>query len=560
MENQNRTYIIIFILCLSGIFQALQLSAQKQNEEVTIIAPYKPSISDAYKMNFSPEIPVTSQGQEQEFNYSHFLDTPVNTSITLKPIEPVRTGHESQDKLFRNLIKAGFGNYTTPYLEYFANSLRSEKYQFGVHLKHLSSQGGIKDYAPSNFSQNLFEAGGKAFTGQHTFSGKIGYKRDVVHFYGFQPDAFPNLDVNKDDIKQRLQLIKAGLRFGSNYAKATKFNHAFYFNFYNLSDFYDSHENMMNFGMELDKGLRLVKNDMEQALGLDLDFKYYNFKDSLNTFQPYYVNALPYFKFGFEQYAFYVGASINVDKDTISHIHIFPVARAEVRIVEDVLKVFAEIKGAVNQNTFKSLTDANPFIISSPVMKPTINKFEFSGGLAGNVSGIDFRVEVSDAALQDRPFFVTDNSDPLGNKFDIIYDDLNLLTVSASLGLSRANQYSFKLKGNYYVFTMDNELKPWQEPTMTLDFDASYTIVQKFIVTASVNAFGTRYAKTVVNNTVVPVQMDGGLDLNAGLEYRYSKTLSAFIRFQNILNNKYQRWYNYPVQGLQAMIGVSYSF
>ncbi len=559
MKNQKPFYIVISLLGISGLFQTLSLKAQQQNEEVTIIAPYKPSISDAFKMNFSPEVPTDKESQKQ-FEYNNFIDTKAHTNISLKPIEAVRAGHDTRDKLLRNLIKAGFGNYTTPYLEYFANSLRSEKYQFGIHLKHFSSQGGIKDYGPSNFSQNLFEAGGKAFAGKHTFSGNIGYKRDVVHFYGYQPDYFPSMEISREDIKQRFQLISAGFRFNSNYVKGKKLNHALYFNFYNLSDFYKSHENLMNFGVELDKGLKLIRNDMEQSLGLDLDLKYYNFKDSLNTYNPYYFKALPYFKFGFEQYAFYAGIDMSIDNDSISHLHLFPILKAEVRIIEDVLKVYAQIKGGVDPNTFKSLTDVNPFIISSPQMKPTINKFEVSGGLAGNISGLDFRIEAADAALEDRPFYVTDINEVLGNKFKVIYDNLNLLSISASLGLEKTGLYNFRLKGSYFVYTMDTELKPWQEPNVTLDFDASYTILEKFIITASINAFGPRYAKTIVNNVVIPVEMKAGLDLNAGLEYRYSKSLSGFIRFQNILNNKYQRWYKYPVQGLQGMLGVTYSF
>jgi outer membrane receptor protein involved in Fe transport len=54
--------------------------------------------------------------------------------------------------------------------------------------------------------------------------------------------------------------------------------------------------------------------------------------------------------------------------------------------------------------------------------------------------------------------------------------------------------------------------------------------------------------------------MDAYADLNLGVEYRYSKNVSAFINFNNILNNKYERWYRYPVYGFNMLGGLTLTF
>jgi outer membrane receptor protein involved in Fe transport len=36
--------------------------------------------------------------------------------------------------------------------------------------------------------------------------------------------------------------------------------------------------------------------------------------------------------------------------------------------------------------------------------------------------------------------------------------------------------------------------------------------------------------------------------------------LTAFARANNITNNAYQKWQNYPVQGFQVILGVNYKF
>ena len=49
-------------------------------------------------------------------------------------------------------------------------------------------------------------------------------------------------------------------------------------------------------------------------------------------------------------------------------------------------------------------------------------------------------------------------------------------------------------------------------------------------------------------------------DINLGLEYRYNKRISAFIQMNNIASQRYNRWYNHPVQIFQFMGGITARF
>ena len=50
------------------------------------------------------------------------------------------------------------------------------------------------------------------------------------------------------------------------------------------------------------------------------------------------------------------------------------------------------------------------------------------------------------------------------------------------------------------------------------------------------------------------------IDANLGIEYRYSKRISAFVQLNNFASQSYQRWYNAPVQQFQVMGGVTFRF
>jgi hypothetical protein len=49
-------------------------------------------------------------------------------------------------------------------------------------------------------------------------------------------------------------------------------------------------------------------------------------------------------------------------------------------------------------------------------------------------------------------------------------------------------------------------------------------------------------------------------DVNLGLEYRYNQRISAFIQLNNVASQRYNRWYNYPVQAFQVLGGITARF
>ena len=60
------------------------------------------------------------------------------------------------------------------------------------------------------------------------------------------------------------------------------------------------------------------------------------------------------------------------------------------------------------------------------------------------------------------------------------------------------------------------------------------------------------------NNT--DATLKGGNDLSAGIELVINKRFSAWLNLNNIFDNKYQRWLNYPVYGLNILGGVTFKF
>ena len=54
--------------------------------------------------------------------------------------------------------------------------------------------------------------------------------------------------------------------------------------------------------------------------------------------------------------------------------------------------------------------------------------------------------------------------------------------------------------------------------------------------------------------------LKGGADLSAGVEVVITPKINAWFDINNIFNDKYQRWYNYEVYGINFLAGVIFKF
>jgi hypothetical protein len=56
------------------------------------------------------------------------------------------------------------------------------------------------------------------------------------------------------------------------------------------------------------------------------------------------------------------------------------------------------------------------------------------------------------------------------------------------------------------------------------------------------------------------IELKGTVDVNAGLEYRYTKRLSLFLQLNNIAALEYNKWNKYPTQRFNLLGGLTYVF
>lgn len=532
---------------------------------------YRPTIMDANKISDNPEVKDSTQ-KIPVGTYS--IDSKkIITPFAVDPIVPAQISGEPLTKLYPGLVKVGVGNYATAYGEAWYNSLRSKEVAYGIHLKHLSSSPRYKNYENTGlfskaafknngyagYSDNEIGLYGKKFLKEHTLSGNFDYKRDVFHYYGY--DASLNM-LEKDQTVQRFSLFAASAELMSHYTKAERYNHDIRLAYYNLMDLYGASENNI-------KANGFVQTAISgEVLKVNALVDYYNYKTQKDTADNTIIALNPNFIATGEKYRASLGVTAAIDMQSTSKFYFYPNVELSYNIFDDIIIPYAGVTGGLKKNSFKSITDENPFVKSELATKNTNTKYEFFGGLKGTLSSkIAYTTRVSYASVSNLQMYVNDFSDVLGNKFDIVYDDADVLNVRGEVSYQSREKLRFNLRGDYYNYQVKNEVRAWFKPQVEITLSANYNLKDKIVVRADMFYIDSQFAKTIEKDEtgltagkVAAKEVKGVFDANLGLEYRYTKKLGFFLNFNNIASQGYNRWYKYPTQRFGIMGGLSYSF
>ncbi len=540
-------------------------------DEIQVIAPYEPTISDAFKINENPVIDDTLQ-VDIHFDYSIFPKK-IPTRFEVEPISAARMRGEPLAKLYRGLVKGGLGTYSTPYFEARYNTLRSNEYALGVNLKHLSSSGEIKDYQHSGYSDNLARVYGKRFFRNHTLDADLNFERNVVHYYGFRRDDFldqPLLldsidNLSNQDIRQRFNHFSTGIGFGTHHTDSARLSHQTNLEYNYTGDRYEADEHQLSFRGNLGRELSADPTGQakQQYFSLRLGADYFSSRTPRDTAGTGIITIHPRLYSDYDQIRFFVGLDASVQSDTASYIRFYPQIGGEVDIIDRVLIAHAALSGGLEKHTLYSMSQTNPFINTAIPYAFMNRKYEIGGGLKGSLSNYaSYNISLNSTAIDNYPFFVTDTATAFNNQFTIAYDDIRHFNFRTEILSQWGKRLNVRLAGDFFQYSLDEEIEAWHTPTLQLSLNLKYNIQNKIIITADAFARNSTYGKVYDEQGVPRAKEIHGfhVDTNFGIEYRYTRILSVFFNFYNVQNQPLERWLNYPSQRFNFMGGVAYSF
>lgn len=576
IKNRGVKLLFLATLVLLNTLSFAQTSSRNNNDGDEIIASGEGDrvIKKSSKVSFAPKLIEDTTKRQLDMEYI-FYEYTAPSEFTTEFIKPAKLKIiDPLDKLQRGYVKAGVGTYTTPFVDLYYNSERSRNSNWGFNGKHFSSNTGIKDYGYSGFSDNHASAFYKHFLQDFSLKGEVNYDRNVNYFYGFKES---DTVIDKALIKQRFNTIGGKVSLASYFKDSTDLNYKGDFAYRNYTDGLKARENNFVFNAG-------VQKQMDSELyGVDLLMDVNSYKSNtamlLNDTNPSafalteqkvtntIIGLNPHILTNMNKFHAKVGLNIFGDISSVSKFHFYPSAEFKYSFL-DIFVPYVGVDGRIKRNSFYTLSQENPFVLSNLHTQNTNVKYNIYGGVRGSISNtISFNLQASTKKLQGVPLYFNDTAYSIENKFDVVYDSINVFGLSAQISYHDGDKFNVYLRGEYNSYSTLYEQHAWNMPAVDVTLGGIYDLVDKILVRADVFFVGTRKAKSLTfvqdadfEKGEYIVDLPAFFDFNLGFEYRYNKKLSAFLNFNNIISKKYLMYNRYPVQGINIMGGLTFSF
>jgi len=550
MTKKVFSFVIFF-----SFLMFYNISGQNFDRSITITKTYEPVFSTKEKIDEKPEIYDTTK-IKPVFNYI-ILPIKVDASYSPNEIKPAKISAIPVDKVYSNFFKIGLGNYLSPELIYQFSSLRARDYSYGLNISHLSSTSKItlenKHKINAGYYDNIIEAYGTKLIDFIKLDGNVFLKGNAINYYGYNTNLFIDSipDINKQSIKQVYNEIGIKLSLEKQCSDLDKFGYSFR-PFY--SYFYDKYKNNQH-SLSINGNLFVKLNNKLLDFKIFTNYNYYN--TSFDTAKTWIVSFIPSITKKEEKYEYDAGFLLSLGSDDeLSKFYFAPKLRFMLRMAEDYFNPYIGIDGFIKSNTYKDLAIINPYIV--PGFKSLLSEFlVFYGGIKGLLySKWGYDLSTSYSYHNNMTLFVKDTIGKLQNQFIVVNDNINKTELSLISYFYPTKNLKFELEGIYRYILLEKEKYAWHLPNYEIKSKFSLLIKSKIMTKLSFNYFDSRYSKIAGDTNYY--KLPSIIDLNLNLEYYHSKILTFYFNIYNIASSKYQIWYQYPVQRLNFIVGLTY--
>ena len=567
-------YIFNGILLLSI---TLGFSQRTQNDTINtgvidVVKPYTPSISDAFKVKEVPSLNDETTETKKDIKYNIF-SFPVASTFTPAKGKAAVVEKRAQVKLFDNYATLGVGTYTTVLGEVYLNHAISRNESVGGYVSHHSSAGGIEGISfNDNFSNSKLNLNYSSRLKDLAWNVEGGFQHQMYNWYGVPESQIAQAQANNIEVDHAF----FDAHFGGDISFEDTYINSGSFFFRRFGDNQGSGENRFTVKAKVEVPI----NDVEISTDLKIDYlggtfdRNYEDTNELN-YGNFQVGLSPTYQLKQDDLTLDLGVSLfylNDKESGDNNFYVYPNITATYRLVNDVLIAYGGLKGDLIQNSYHGFANENPFVSPTLFIQPTDQLYNAFVGLKGklssnmsyNISG-RYIADRNKALFRNNEITLTNEDYTYGNSFGIVYDDIETFGVAGEINVDVNRNFKLGIKAEYFSYNSDNETEAWNLPDIKGSLFLDYQINEHWFAGANLFYIGERKDQFFLNDgmtitTPFTVVLDSYFDANAHLGYHINNQLSVFAKANNIANEAYQKWQNFPVQSIQFLAGATYKF
>ena len=247
--------------------------------------------------------------------------------------------------------------------------------------------------------------------------------------------------------------------------------------------------------------------------------------------------------------------------------------------VADKTELYVNAGGKMYSNSMYEMSRVNRYLYPMAELLPSRNWLDAVLGIRSGVApGFWFDVFAGYKITSDDVLFTQSDvwSANYFGSFSVAEPgiDTKQLFVGANLKYSYQQWFDIALKGvynNWKAETDEGELPhAWGKPEMELNANLTVRPIEKLSIAldyylatgryANVRTWGVNGNTGMTYDKMNEFKMDNINELNLTGTYTFNDTFGVYAKLTNILCQKYELYYGYPMQSFNAMLGVNINF
>ncbi len=585
--------LFLFFLIISS-FTNLQAQDSIFDRNVTVEREYKPVIKDAGKINSAPEV-LEQTVVKSAPTYSDF-NLPLNADFNIHILSAAELALQKRINTENGFARFGLGSNLNTLADFAYPIVNTQDIKLDFSLNHL----GTFD-AKAHSTTKAALSFDKYFNSLVFYAG-LGGGHEYLKYYGNNFDqnnkvvSLDSLSKKYYDATYQEQNLNSISRTPQTVGINSLAKDSTSETFWRYNAFVGIRSLPLSEGMRylaevqykvfnslngLSENLIQTKAGFstmsdENRLGLDLEMYNLMYHSNnpalLNFWDAFTVFAMnPYYSFERKTWNVRLGV-----KSSFSFIHGKPFnpspdVSAEWKAVPKYFSIYGGITGGYQVNTMNDMFSENRYLFPDVRVQDTYTPYDFYAGVKLKpiynllIDGyVDYRSIDNQYFFVNKEYALTSSTVPVPpvystlftNRFNVIYSSATVLKVGARANYNLQNWLNVQLKGSINNWTVATETHAWNQPNWEANLSTSVKLTPDFSVDANVYLDDGRYAK--LGNTAI--LMNPRIDINLGASYSYNNWFTAFAKVNNVINNSYQDFYGYDVQGFNVLVGAAFSF
>lgn len=564
-------WAILSLACFS-LANAQEKERKIETEVIRVEKDYTPTLREAVKIRQQARMDSLVQ---QKINVQYaFPEFPVASTFVVAKAKPSPPPRPAKEKVYSHYASFGVGSFGNVEADFYGAYDLNRTQTLGYHLNHLSSQGGIDGVSlDDDFYDTKIGADFLSESREQTYRAFAELSHQFYNWYGV-PDSIPTPAFTLPEFDEGHNYY--GVNLGGEIAFERAIFQKIDAQYRGFFDDFSSSEHRLSGGADF----QLPISDYNLNWRVDFDWVNGRFERDFfgNNELNYNIINLgvnPTYRLLRGDWTFDLGLKLFGSFDTENSqtdIFLYPDIHLNWSPASNVFRFFGSFTGGLAQNSYRDFVQTNPFVSPTLLITPTDTNFELTAGISGQLSSlISYTLKGAYSDIDRYAFFSLNpfeaNNQPeaytFGNSLRVLYDGLDRLEINGRLNFS-FQKTEIQLSASVFDYSTDNLPEAFHLPELTASVKWIQTFNPKWKLTADVFYVDDRTDQQLFTGTSFfenrTLNLDSYIDANVRGDYRYSDRWSFFGRINNLLDDDYERFANYTVQGLQVMAGAIYRF